>query len=182
MEEGEIVKKRLNILVVDDDVSIRELFERILRKEEHRVVTVSNGEEAIKVIGKENFDIVFLDVVMPEMDGVEVFKEIKKINSQAIVIMMSGYPVEERIREAIKLGATDQIEKPLNADRILTITQVAEYLNIRKLTVYKLAREGGLPAFKVGGQWRFKKELLDKWIARETERSKLSKQSKKVDR
>jgi len=174
------VKKRLNILVVDDDVAIRELFERILKKEEHRVITVDSGEEAIKTMGKENFDIVFLDVVMPEMDGLEVFKEIKKINSQAIVIMMSGYPVEERIREAIKLGATDHIEKPLNADRILTITQVAEYLNIRKLTVYKLAREGGLPAFKVGGQWRFKKELLDKWIARETERSKLSEQSKKV--
>lgn len=174
------MKKRLNILVVDDDVAIRELFERILKKEEHRVITVDSGEEAIKTMGKENFDIVFLDVVMPEMDGLEVFKEIKKINSQAIVIMMSGYPVEERIREAIKLGATDHIEKPLNADRILTITQVAEYLNIRKLTVYKLAREGGLPAFKVGGQWRFKKELLDKWIARETERSKLSEQSKKV--
>lgn len=63
----------------------------------------------------------------------------------------------------------------------MTITQVAEYLNIRKLTIYKLAREGALPAFKVGGQWRFKKELLDKWIARETERSGLSEQSKKVD-
>jgi excisionase family DNA binding protein len=175
------MKKKLNILVVDDDVAIRELFERILKKEEHRVVAVDSGEKAVKVMEKGPFDIVFLDVVMPEMDGVEVFKKIKKINSQAIVIiMMSGYPVEERIREAIKLGATDQIEKPLNADRILTITQVAEYLNIRELTVYKLAREGGLPAFKVGGQWRFKKELLDKWIARETERSKLSEQSKKV--
>jgi len=174
------MKKKLNILVVDDDVAIRELFERILKKEEHRVITVDSGEEAIKVMEKEPFDIVFLDVVMPGMDGLEVFKAIKKINSKAIVIMMSGYPVEERIEEAIKLGATDHIEKPLNADRILTITQVAEYLNIRKLTVYKLAREGGLPAFKVGGQWRFKKELLDKWIARETERSKLSEQSKKV--
>ncbi|MFQ5866762.1 MAG: response regulator [bacterium] len=175
------MKKKLNILVVDDDVAIRELFERILKKEEHRVVTVDSGEKATKAMGKEPFDVVFLDVVMPEMDGVEVFKVIKKINSEAIVIMMSGYPVEERIKEAIKLGATDRIEKPLDADTILTITQVAEYLNVRKLTVYKLAREGGLPAFKVGGQWRFKKELLDKWIARETERSKLSEQSKKVD-
>lgn len=173
------MEKRLNILVVDDDVAIRELFERILRKEEHRVATVDNGEEAIKAMGKEPFDIVFLDVVMPGIDGLEVFKAIKKINSEAIVIMMSGYPVEDRIKEAIRLGATDHIAKPLNADRILTITQVAEYLNIRKLTVYKLAREGGLPAFKVGGQWRFKKELLDKWIARETERSELSEQSKK---
>ncbi len=173
--------KGLNILVVDDDVAIRKLFERILKKEEHRVTTVSSGKEAIKAVGKKPFDIVFLDVVMPEMDGLEVFKAIKKINSEAIVIMMSGYPVEERIKEAIRLGATDHIEKPLNADKILTITQVAEYLNIRKLTIYKLAREGALPAFKVGGQWRFKKELLDKWIARETERSGLSEQSKKVD-
>jgi len=172
------MKKKLNILVVDDDVAICELFERILKKEEHKVVTVSSGEEAIKAMGKEPFDIVFLDVVMSEMDGLEVFKAIKRINSEAIVIMMSGYPVVQRIKEAIRLGATDHIEKPLNADRILTITQVAEYLKIRRLTVYKLARQGGLPAFKVGGQWRFKKELLDKWIARETERAKLSEQSK----
>lgn len=97
--------KGLNILVVDDDVAIRKLFERILKKEEHRVTTVSNGKEAIKAVGKKPFDIVFLDVVMPEMDGLEVFKAIKKINSETIVIMMSGYPVEERIKEAIRLGS-----------------------------------------------------------------------------
>ena len=138
------------------------------------MATVDNGEEAIKAMGKEPFDIVFLDVVMPEMDGLEAFGAIKEINPEAIVIMMSGFPVEDEIRKAMNLGATDHIKKPFDINEVLTITQVAEYLNVRKLTVYKLAREGELPAFKVGGQWRFKKELLEKWITQETKRVKLS--------
>jgi excisionase family DNA binding protein len=146
------------------------------------VVIANNGEEAINIIAQEPFAVVFLDIVMPGMDGLEAFKAIKEINPAAIVIMMSGFPVENEIREAMNLGATDHIKKPFDVNEVLTITQVAEYLNVRKLTVYKLTREGELPAFKVGGQWRFKKELLDKWIAQETKRVKPSEESEKVDR
>lgn len=146
------------------------------------MVIANNGEEAINIIAQEPFAVVFLDIVMPGMDGLEAFKAIKEINPAAIVIMMSGFPVENEIREAMNLGATDHIKKPFDVNEVLTITQVAEYLNVRKLTVYKLTREGELPAFKVGGQWRFKKELLDKWIAQETKRVKPSEESEKVDR
>ena len=176
------MKKKLRILVVDDDKEVCKLFKRMLKEGEHRIVTASNGEEAINLIAQEPFDVVFLDIVMPGMDGLEAFKAIKEINPEAIVIMMSGFPVEDEIREAMNLGATDHIKKPFDVNEVLTITQVARYLNVRKLTVYKLAREGGLPAFKVGGQWRFKKELLDKWIAQETKRVKPSEESEKVDR
>jgi excisionase family DNA binding protein len=176
------LKNKLRILVVDDDKEVCRLFRRMLREGEHRVVTANNGEQAVKRIAQELFDVVFLDMVMPEMDGLEAFKAIKEINPEAIVIMMSGFPVENEIREAMNLGATDHIKKPFDVNEVLTITQVARYLNVRKLTVYKLAREGGLPAFKVGGQWRFKRELLDKWIAQETKRVKPSEESKKIDR
>ena len=170
------MKKKLRILVVDDDKEVCKLFKRMLREGKHRVITASNGEEAINIIAQEPFDVVFLDVVMPGMDGLEAFEAIKEINPEAIVIMMSGFPVEDEIREAMNLGATDHIKKPFDVNEVLTITQVAEYLNVRKLTVYKLARQGELPAFKVGGQWRFKKELLEKWITQETKRIKLSRE------
>jgi len=176
------LKKKLRVLVVDDDKEVCKLFKRMLREGKHRIVTASNGEEAINIIAQEPFDVVFLDVVMPGMDGLEAFRSIKEINPEAIVIMMSGFPVEDEIREAMNLGATDHIKKPFDVNEVLTITQVAEYLNVRKLTVYKLARQGELPAFKVGGQWRFKKELLEKWITQETKRIKLSEESKKVDK
>ena len=176
------MKKKLRVLVVDDDKEVCKLFKRMLREGKHRIVTASNGEEAINIIAQEPFDVVFLDVVMPGMDGLEAFRSIKEINPEAIVIMMSGFPVEDEIREAMNLGATDHIKKPFDVNEVLTITQVAEYLNVRKLTVYKLARQGELPAFKVGGQWRFKKELLEKWITQETKRIKLSEESKKVDK
>lgn len=173
------MKKKLRILVVDDDKEVCKLFKRMLREGKHRVITASNGEEAINIIAQEPFDVVFLDVVMPGMDGLEAFEAIKEINPEAIVIMMSGFPVEDEIREAMNLGATDHIKKPFDVNEVLTITQVAEYLNVRKLTVYKLTRGGELPAFKVGGQWRFKKELLEKWITQETKRVNLSKEKEK---
>jgi two-component system response regulator AtoC len=168
------LKNKLRILVVDDDKEVRKLFKKMLKEGEYRIVTANNREEAIKKIAQEPFNMVFLDMVMPGMDRLEAFEAIKEINPEAIVIMMSGFPVENEIREAINLRATDHMKEPFNINEILTITQVARYLNVRKLTIYKLAREGQLPAFKVGGQWRFKKELLDKWIAGETKRDKLS--------
>lgn len=168
------MKNKLRILVVDDDEEVCKLFKRIHKEGKHRIVTANNGEEGIKRIAKGPFDVIFLDMVMPGMDGLEAFKTIKKINAEAIVVMMSGFPVEKKIRMAMNLGATDHIKKPFDLDEVLTITQVAEYLKVKELTVYKLAREGGLPAFRVGGQWRFKKKILDKWIVRETKRIKVS--------
>ena len=56
--------------------------------------------------------------------------------------------------------------------KVMTVKEVAKYLNLHIMTVYKLVKEGKIPAFKVGGRWRFKKELLDEWIDRETNKNK----------
>jgi excisionase family DNA binding protein len=162
--------KRLNILVVDDEEKVCDLFSEILR--EHKVTKARSGAEAIRRVKKDSFDIVFLDVVMPGMDGLEVFKTIKRINPQSSIIMMSGFAVEDKMREAMRLGAADSLTKPFDIDEILTIAQVAHYLKVHELTIYKLAKEEKIPAFKVGGQWRFKKRVLDEWIKSKTKKGK----------
>jgi len=102
------------------------------------------------------------------MDGVETLEQLKKILPDAVVVMMSGYTVEEEIRRAMAMGAQDFISKPFrDPDQIMTIEQVARYLSLHELTVRRLAREGEIPAFKVGRQWRVKKALLDRWIEQE---------------
>lgn len=58
------------------------------------------------------------------------------------------------------------------ADKIMTVKEVAKYLDVHPMTLYKLVREGRIPAFKVGGQWRFRKVALDRWVDRETNQNK----------
>jgi excisionase family DNA binding protein len=57
-------------------------------------------------------------------------------------------------------------------DRVMTVREVAQYLNIHSMTLYKLVREGRIPAFKVGGQWRFRKKDLDSWVVSKTEKNR----------
>lgn len=113
--------ERLNILVVDDVEVIRELFIKTLGLKGHKVIAVEDGSQAIEIMKKEVFDLVFLDVVLPGMDGVEVFREIKKITSVPIVTMMTGFSVEEKLREAETLGAYKSLHKPFDIPEIMEI-------------------------------------------------------------
>ena len=108
-----------NILVVDDERSIRNSLKDILEYEEHQVQTAENGIEALKLIKNQCFDLIFCDIKMPEMDGIDVLKKIKKTNYDIPVIMISGHGNIETAVEAIKIGAFDFIEKPLDLNRIL---------------------------------------------------------------
>lgn len=162
--------KSFNVLVVDDEEEIRNLFQRLLGSSQE-VIVARDGYEALEKAKEKSFDLVFLDVRLPGMDGVETLEQFKEIQPDAIVVMMSGYSVEEDVRRALAMGAQDFIPKPFDSpDQIMTIEQVARYLSLHELTVRRLAREGEIPAFKVGRQWRIKKELLDRWIEHEASR------------
>ncbi|OQY20325.1 MAG: hypothetical protein B6I34_08740 [Anaerolineaceae bacterium 4572_32.1] len=155
------------VLVVDDEEEIGILFQRLLGGDQ-KVTVARDGYEALDKAKDQVFDLVFLDVRLPGMDGVETLEQLKKILPDAVVVMMSGYTVEEEIRRAMAMGAQDFISKPFrDPDQIMTIEQVARYLSLHELTVRRLAREGEIPAFKVGRQWRVKKALLDRWIEQE---------------
>jgi two-component system, NtrC family, response regulator HydG len=113
----------LSILVVDDDkdnaASLGELFEY----EGHRVHVVHSGKEAIDAYINSTFDIAFMDVMMPEKNGVESFFEIRKLRPTARVFMMTGYSVEELLQQAVRGGAMGVLEKPFEASEVLRITQ-----------------------------------------------------------
>ena len=160
------------VLVVDDDPDVGSLFQRVLVGESQSVAVARDGYEALEKVKDVKYDLIFLDVRLPGMNGVETLEKIKSMSPDSVVVMMSGYSVEEEIKKAIAMGAQDFIAKPFeDVDQIMTIEEVARYLSLHQLTVRRLAREGEIPAFKIGRQWRVKKNLLDRWIEREVMRN-----------
>jgi CheY-like chemotaxis protein len=107
----------MKILVVDDEPLICEEFRDILEEEGHEVDTCLGGHDALKKIAEKEFDLVFLDVLMPRMEGREVFENIKKI-SKVPVAIMSGYLPPNKEREVLALGAVACFRKPLELDRV----------------------------------------------------------------
>ncbi len=112
-------EKRSNrILIVDDEENIREILTEYLDEFGYDVTTAINGKDALQIYNKEHFDIIISDLVMKPMDGMELLSEIKKINHDALFIMITGYPSVDSAMEAIKKGARDYITKPFNIDEI----------------------------------------------------------------
>ena len=96
---------KTNILVVDDIRSMRVTLGGILEDKGHNVVMVENGYQAIEAVKKTLFDVIFIDIKMPGINGVQTFREIKKIDRKAVVIMMTAYAVEDLRKEALEEGA-----------------------------------------------------------------------------
>jgi len=112
-----------NILVVDDLRSIRLTLGGILEDEGHNVITAENGYQAIEAVRKSHFDAIFMDIKMPGINGVQTFREIKRIDPEAAVIMMTAYSVEDLVKEALKEGAYAIVYKPFNMDSIISIIE-----------------------------------------------------------
>ena len=107
------------ILVIDDERSIRNSMKDILQYEGHDVVLAENGMEGLVSVKSEKPDIVFCDIKMPKMEGIEVLERIKEFSADTPVIMISGHGTIDTAIEAIRKGAYDFIEKPLDLNRIL---------------------------------------------------------------
>ena len=107
------------ILVIDDERSIRNSMKDILQYEGHEVVLAENGMEGLVSVKSEKPDIVFCDIKMPKMEGIEVLERIKEFSADTPVIMISGHGTIDTAIEAIRKGAYDFIEKPLDLNLIL---------------------------------------------------------------
>ena len=163
-------QKDFCMLIVDDDASILEFFKRLMGSQ-YDISVALDGSEALKLAKERKFNLIFLDIRLPGPSGVDILEELKKLNPDAIVVVMSGYSVEEEVKKAMEMGAQEFLPKPFeDIEKIMTIEEVAEYLHVHNLTVYKLANEGKIPFFKVGRQWRIKKQLLEKWVDQDAER------------
>lgn len=107
------------ILVIDDERAIRDTLKEILEYEKHEVTTASNGAEGLEQLKSATYDIALCDIKMPQMDGIEVLQKIVEISPDTQVIMISGHGNIDTAVEAIRKGAYDFIEKPLDLNRIL---------------------------------------------------------------
>jgi two-component system response regulator PilR (NtrC family) len=121
------------ILVVDDELSMRDFLSIMLKKEGHEVVAAENGSSALKVIQNEIFDLLISDIKMPGVDGLEVLKTVKEVSPETVVIMITAFATTGTAIEAMKLGAYDYITKPFKVDEIRMIIQKAiEKRHLRK--------------------------------------------------
>jgi len=107
------------ILVIDDERSIRNSMKDILSFEGHEVIVAENGMEGLVAVKNDKPEVVFCDIKMPKMEGIEVLERIKEFSTDTPVIMISGHGTIDTAIEAIKKGAYDFIEKPLDLNRIL---------------------------------------------------------------
>jgi DNA-binding NtrC family response regulator len=119
----ELYKEKTLILVVDDKFSDRETLKTILEDKGYRVTTANDGAEAIEMVKSKHFDIIFLDVRLPGMDGIETFERVKEIDPEVTVIMMTGYTEEDLMRKAVNEGAYTCIHKPFNMEKLIWIVE-----------------------------------------------------------
>lgn len=113
------------ILIVDDEAAIRSALKEVLEYEGFTISEAPDGETALKMVLKESFDLIFCDIKMPKLDGLDFLSELKKEEIQVPVVMITGHGTIDTAVEAIKRGAYDFIQKPLDLNRVLVSTRNA---------------------------------------------------------
>jgi DNA-binding NtrC family response regulator len=116
----------MKILITDDERAIRRALREILEFEGYQIEEAENGMDALKLLREQSFDLVFCDIKMPQLDGLELLSKIKEEGIKSLIIMISGHGTVETAVQAIKNGAFDFIEKPLDLNRILVTIRNAK--------------------------------------------------------
>jgi DNA-binding NtrC family response regulator len=132
------------ILIVEDDTGARTALVKALEKSGYRVLQASNGEQALQVIAKEEVRLVLCDIKLPAMDGLEVLTRIKKLQPQIMVVMMTAFGSVEKAVKALKTGAMDFLEKPLDLEMIRSVVETALQMPL----AYTQDSEGIIQEFK----------------------------------
>jgi len=116
----------MRILIVDDDVDFADSLALALDGRGHQIEIAHSGEEAISKCSSSSFDVTLMDVKLPGINGVESFKQIRGMKPDARVIMMTGFSVDQLLKEAVDQGAYGVLHKPLNLDELITILKAQE--------------------------------------------------------
>lgn len=124
---------KYKVLVVDDSAAMRMLIKASLQDSEFEVVAeAKNGHEALQSYKSSAPDLVLLDIVMPEMDGVEALGHIMAFDKNAVVIMASSMGTEDSVQAALKAGAKNFLQKPIEQEALLKILRNTANTSIRK--------------------------------------------------
>jgi CheY-like chemotaxis protein len=114
------------ILVIDDEAMITKSLQKLLKKQGYEATIVSNGKEALEKVKVEDFDLLVLDIRMPEMDGIETIRNVRQIRSQSgkpqiPEIVITGYADEDKYKSAVELKVSAYLYKPFDTSEFLAI-------------------------------------------------------------
>ncbi|MDP3437080.1 MAG: sigma-54 dependent transcriptional regulator [Bacteroidales bacterium] len=136
----------MKLLIIDDEKSIRNTLKEILEFEGHNVSLASDGVEGLALATSDSFDVIFSDIKMPNMDGMELLDRLNEANIDSSVIMISGHGSIDSAVDCIKKGAFDFIQKPLDLNRILiTLRNATDRTNLVKETKTLKKRVSKIP-------------------------------------
>jgi CheY-like chemotaxis protein len=113
------MNEKRKILLVDDNQSLITSMAMVMRHAGYEVYSATNGLEAVQYVERQSYDIIFLDIKMPVMGGLEAFKKIREIDPDITVIIMTAYQVEQLREEALELGAKGILNKPFDLKQVL---------------------------------------------------------------
>lgn len=116
---------RIRLLRVDDEAGYLEVLSKRLGRRHLEVTTANTGQKAIQLLRRNAFDVAVVDLKMTDMDGIEVLKIFKKMDSDLAVIILTGHGSEQAAREGIDMGAFDYLTKPCDLERLLEIIRAA---------------------------------------------------------
>ncbi len=152
-------KDKYKLLIVDDELKICEILKDILDAEGYGVDFATNGNESLKKIYRNNFDLVLLDIKLPDIDGITILKKIKEYDPDISVIMISAFGTVSTAVEALKHGADDFIEKPLETTRLITtIKNILEKSELKKQSI--ILKSEMLKEYKIIGESEGIKRVL----------------------
>ncbi|MDH5575922.1 MAG: response regulator, partial [Nitrospirota bacterium] len=129
--ESPIESRGAQILLVEDEVDVRDSIKAQLEGEGHQVVATESGSEALALAESSQFDIVLTDVMIPDINGIELVQRINQLPNHPVTIVMTGYGSVEMAVKAIKAGAFDFLSKPFSVD-VLSAT-MASALRVKSL-------------------------------------------------
>ena len=153
----------MKILIIDDERSIRNSLKEILADEGYDVDVAEDGAQACSMVDKEKYSVIFCDIKMPGMDGVEVLDKMIEMGVDAAIVMISGHGDINTAVECIKKGAFDYIPKPLDLNRILiTIKNATEKVSLVKETRILKKKVYGQPMIGESPAILHIKEMIDK--------------------
>lgn len=113
--------RKLRVLITDDSKLLRKKLRQELEAMNCEVIEAKNGKEAVMINLQEKLDCVFLDIVMPEVGGIEALQVIKEVNPDLQVVMLSSAGTPQKLMETLKMGASDFIQKPYTTEQIRKI-------------------------------------------------------------
>jgi CheY-like chemotaxis protein len=116
-------KQKIKILIVDDEADFRQLLKFWLESKGYAVVTADNGEESLKKTKEENPDLIFMDLRMPVMDGVEAIKQIRQFNQEVPIIVISAFVEDPKVKEVLDYNISGEFYKGEEFDKSLVLLE-----------------------------------------------------------